>query len=463
MLGIPYTIVTFFMLAAAFVTPFLGFCWFTVMTYLMPHIFSMFLFKIHVTRLLGIVTIGSILLRKDLLREARLFSSRQTRYLMAFYGVMWASLLTSIWKSASVAAAMDFIKILMAFFMVLALVNSVKRLRITIRFMIFSAIFFAVTSIQAYYQSGGGGRMYTPFYGTAFTDPNDLAMCFVFMLPFLFMGLFRKANFFLKTFNLAVIALFLWGIVLTQSRGGLLGLCAMFFVLFLRSKKKVLLSVLIIMALIGGWRLAPQEYRDRMLSIKTASQEDEAATSRLDAWKASVQMMTHRPFGVGAGNFGEGFVLYRPGGSTLHSGMRLVAHNMFLHIGGETGAPGMLLFLLFIGSGFSALTRVRKRMISVQTPEGHEISLLSDALYISLFGFCAAGMFLSQAYNFALYYLIAFSVVLERIAGEQELQVKTQGRKDIKTQKSLKAGTGRESRRWKSRAVSGNLEKENRS
>ena len=60
--------------------------------------------------------------------------------------------------------------------------------------------------------------------------------------------------------------------------------------------------------------------------------------------------MTHRIFGVGAGNFGEGFVMYRPPDAVDVSGERRVAHNMFIQVGGETGFVGFVIFIFLIGS-----------------------------------------------------------------------------------------------------------------
>ena len=132
--------------------------------------------------------------------------------------------------------------------------------------------------------------------------------------------------------------------------------------LWLKNKRKVLVTVVGIVVLSGIWQVAPQSYRDRILSIQTAADDDNAAISRMDAWKAGQNMMTHRLFGVGGGNFGEGFVLYRPLDAVDAPGTRRAAHNMFIQVGGETGFPGLLIFLLMIGETFKGLNRVKRKM-----------------------------------------------------------------------------------------------------
>ena len=61
-----------------------------------------------------------------------------------------------------------------------------------------------------------------------------------------------------------------------------------------------------------------------------------------------------------------------------------------------------------------------KKLRDDMSEKASEIRILADATYLSLFGYCAAGMFLSQANNFILYYLIAFSVVLEKFVGREK-------------------------------------------
>lgn len=422
MQGIIFSIFCFSALLFSFISPFIGLYGFTVMLYLKPGVFSLFLAKIHIMRIVGIATFIALFVHKGKKDKLEWFGAIQSKWLITLVGFLCLSMLTSIWHQNTVTALKDFSKIIIAYFLVINLVDSPKRYWAIVWAMIFSALYIGGASIHQYYAIGDFGRMRGAFYGALFGDPNDLAMCFIMLLPFLYFGLFRKKNFVIKLFSLAIIGIFLWGFILVQSRGGLLGLCAMLLVLWMRSKKKVVVLAFLSIVLVGMWNFAPQEYRTRMLSIQTASEDDAASISRLDAWKAGFGMMTHRVFGVGLANFSEGFVHYRPPGSILDSRARQAAHNMFIQIGGEAGFPGLIVFCLFIISGFKAFDRVKKKLLKNTSEKAKEIRLLADATYLSLFGYCAAGMFLSQANNFVLYYLIAFSVVLEKFADQEKIE-----------------------------------------
>lgn len=402
--------------------PLFGLYLFTVILYLKPEIFGSIFSFLHVTRMIGFLTLIAFIFQAGKKGGIKYFNDAQSRWLVALGIVMCFSLSTSIWHGNTVDSLFNFVKIYVAYFLIINLISSLKQYRAIVWAMVASMACIGLVSIRSYYSLGeslSGERMFGAYSGALFSDPNDMAMGFIMLLPFLYYDLFRGAFILRKAVLLVLIGIFLLGIVLTQSRGGFIGLLVMLFMLWLKSKRKVLLAVLGIVILILGWQIAPQSYKDRMLTIQTAAKNDEAATSRLDAWRAGMNMMTHHIFGVGAGNFGEGFVLYRPPDAVDVLGMRRVAHNMFIQVGGETGFAGFAIFIFLIGSSLTSLNKVKKALLkdrATKNEHAREMALLADATFLSLIGYCASGIFLSQAYNFVLYYLIGFSVVLKRLA-----------------------------------------------
>jgi probable O-glycosylation ligase (exosortase A-associated) len=402
--------------------PFFGLYLFTYLLYLKPEVFGSVCDSLHITRVIAFSTLIALFLNAGKKGEIKFFNDIQSRWLIVLGIVMCLSVATSIWRGNTIDFLADFIKIYVAYFLIINLVSSLRRYRAVVWAMIASMAGIGLFSIKAYYASGGllsGDRMFGAFSGALFSDPNDMAMGFIMLLPFLYYDLFRDNLILRKVVLLATIGLFLWGIVLTQSRGGFIGMGAMLIVLWLRSRRKVMFAILGIFILGLAWPLTPHSFRDRMLSIRTSATDDNAAISRVDAWKAGGNMMKHRIFGVGAGNFGEGFVLYRPPDAVDVPGMRRVAHNMFIQVGGETGFAGFAIFILMIGSSLTSLNRTKKNILKegdTKKEERREILLLADATFLSLIGYCASGMFLAQSYNFVLYYLIGFSVVLKRLA-----------------------------------------------
>ncbi len=395
--------------------PFIGLYALTVSLYIKIGLFSGLLAKLRPTFFLGILTfiMSFIYLRKK--GGLVFFRSPQSKYFILLGIILCLSLTTSIWRSNTLSFIINFFKIYIAYFLVINLITTVRQYQSIISAMVLSMGFICILSVQQYM----GGRMQGPYEGMLIGDPNDLSLAVIMVIPFVYFNLFRKNIFIKKIISLGILALFLWVIILTQSRGGFTGFATMAIIFWIRSKSKLKLTIIGILVLAIGWQIAPQSFKNRMMSINTAAEEDAAAISRLDSWKAGINMMKSRAFGVGGANFGEGFVKYRPPGAIDVSGMRRASHNMFVQIGGEMGFIGLFVFLMMIFSSFKSLNIIKKQLSKKTDVQSREILLLVEGTFLSLVGYCASGFFLSQGYNFLLYYLIAFSEVLIFLSNEK--------------------------------------------
>jgi hypothetical protein len=77
----------------------------------------------------------------------------------------------------------------------------------------------------------------------------------------------------------------------------------------------------------------------------------------------------------------------------------------------EGGLPAFILYVLILWCGFKNL-RATKRLARMRT----ESSLLARALLASLAGYVAGSLFLSVAYQFFTYFLVAYTSALFGIA-----------------------------------------------
>jgi hypothetical protein len=87
----------------------------------------------------------------------------------------------------------------------------------------------------------------------------------------------------------------------------------------------------------------------------------------------------------------------------------------YLQIAVEGGIPCLILYLLFLGRGFSnlrALTRV--------TDGDPEVKLFAGALHSSLVGFLVGALFAPEAYQYFPYFAVAYTAVLLAIEREAE-------------------------------------------
>jgi O-antigen ligase len=259
-------------------------------------------------------------------------------------------------------------------------------------------------------------------------DPNELAAA---LLVGLAVGVAFAVNRHisppLRAFCGFAAALCLVGILISLSRGGLIGLVA---------------AILIAVAVAGRWRkrvvtlagtlallavgyfafIASLPAQERVLNISAGG-----GTGRLDLWTVGLRMIGAHPLnGVGTGQFALSSVHYllRPG--LIENGALIlttpkVAHNTYLNIIAELGIIGGALFIAFlIFSLGCALLAVRR----AQEAGDERMEILLRGLVVGMGGFLVTLMFLSENYAKLLWILIALGpamlAVMSSSASERE-------------------------------------------
>lgn len=401
-------------LIAIAASPFIGLLAFTAILFVPPASIIPALGSQHIAKAIVLLTFISMLFHK---RTPPLIKKYTQVNLLAVL-VIWVllSIATSIWKSNSLDYAVNFVKIFIGFLLIINVVDSEKKMKVFISLIIACGAYIAAYILLNYIR---GNTLYEGFRvggleGSAFEDPNDAALILVMIMPFCY-ACFIGSKFILKKLLfMAVFILLLIGIIYTGSRGGFLGLLAIALFLFLKNKHKFAALTILTSLSIIFFIFAPAKYKERIQSTFTVDQTDDNATIRFDAWKAGISMMAHNFLGVGMGNFGEAFPIYRPENALDTPGMRRSAHNMYVQIGGETGIIGLIIFLLLIRR-----TMVSLKITSSTKNKTHklpeEIVIYARATSIALIGFLVCGLFLSQAYSWFLYCLIGLSVVLAEL------------------------------------------------
>ncbi|MBN2886979.1 MAG: putative O-glycosylation ligase, exosortase A system-associated [Chromatiaceae bacterium] len=202
-------------------------------------------------------------------------------------------------------------------------------------------------------------------------------------------------------------------ILVTYSRGALLGLVAIAPLLFVRMRHKVLMASLAILVVGVIGISAPERLMERWSTIENF-EEDRSAMQRIQAWGANLNMALERPLtGMGFNNGGMGYdwwVRYANfEGAWRHV---LSPHSIYFAMLGQHGFVGLSIFLLLIGATFGTLGRIRRQLRS--DPQRGWLAEYAWAIRVSLIGYLVAGAFLDVAYFELLYALIALSVILRR-------------------------------------------------
>jgi hypothetical protein len=321
-----------------------------------------------------------------------------------------------VWWAAR-DGCLDFSKTVIYYLLLVANVNSVKRLR---TFTLWVLGFISMAALLAVLQFHGvielpslstvydveadpetGIEYQVPRICSTgiFSDPNDLAMILV-------LGLILTAYFVtdprlrkLAPVWLGLAGLFFYGLVLTKSRGGLLALAVAFFVLIQARygwRKALILAgpgVLVMLALVGG----------RQADIGGAIGGD-TGQSRIQLWSQGLALLRGRAlmFGIGFGRYVEE--------------VGQVAHNSFVHPFVELGFFGGAVFLGAVYYPIRSLYRLRE-MRAWQVDR--ELIRFRPCLLASMSGFAASMLSLTRTYTIPTYLMLGTAAVfldLSRIA-----------------------------------------------
>ncbi len=246
-------------------------------------------------------------------------------------------------------------------------------------------------------------------FQSTLSDPNDLSLVLLFPLAFALSFLIYRSTRFNTLLGVAGTASIMLAIIFTQSRGGLIGVLAVFGALgfhFIKSR-----SVAITLCLIAGLGLgAAMGLKGRVSGGEaelSSSGIDDSAMGRIYAWGAAINMAARRPLtGVGVNNFAPSYYFFTDKWEKRDKAV----HSTWFQVLGETGIPGIVVFLMLMVATFRSAVRSLARLITAGAPPVLTATALS--LVSGLAGFCAAGTFLTQAFTWPLYVMIGMTAGL---------------------------------------------------
>ncbi len=326
--------------------------------------------------------------------------------LLAFVSAAWLSLLWSLDPAASRWAATETLKMGLVYLSAASLLDTPARLRKV-------AWAIALTgSVPAYYavsNSLSGFDLlegYRARWVGTFFDPNRLAMALVIsgMLLLSLWGRLRSSL--AKAVVGALIGLQLWAVIVTYSRGAVLGLGVGLLIFILAGRGNRTRSVMVVGAVVLALlSLAPSRFWSRTETIATY-EEDLSAQGRIDAWRTAGNILARRPLtGIGAAAFTSAWATYAPDDAGRHP---YVAHNLFLEVAAELGIPTLL--------GFLALLAACLRGAWLATRRDSPVRLEARGILAAGAGYLVCQMFAGFALSFFLFLLLGMATACERIA-----------------------------------------------
>jgi O-antigen ligase len=352
------------------------------------------------------------------LAPVRVRSLRVAKPALAFLVLSILSVFFSIYKSNTLSMIESSIIMLITFVMLVKITQTLRDVERMLLALIGSAVSLSAGVLFNY--SGGQAHINDNF------DPNDIAYALDSLLPIV-LGFAVTHSRYRKWLAYGLALSMILAILLTGSRGGVIGLGVVLLALIafpLKLSKSGelggfapggMIVKLALLAMLGGvvWGNLPAFTKLRLATLEDL-QHDYNADPHLNAsrnvlWRRDIELSLKRPIGYGLGS--------APAADGLAGGQFRTAHNSFVQAVLELGILGLVLFVSIYVLAWKELGKIvrRGRQRSVD-PETARAALYARALRVGLAGNAVAGFFLSQAYSYCLFMIVAISAALVRIA-----------------------------------------------
>ena len=246
-------------------------------------------------------------------------------------------------------------------------------------------------------------------FGGMFGNPNDMATHFVIFTPItIALGIATK-NKIAKIAYFVSAALLVGGLMVTQSRGGILGLLAAALVLSWKLGRGRRLKVMIIAGIIVAMVLlvAPGNLSVRVMSIFIPALDPVGSSDqRRELLTQSIIVTLRNPLGIGIGNF------------PIVGSRNLVTHNAYTQVSSELGWLALVAYLVLLVSPLRKLSALQRKTYGRK--EYDWIYFVSIGVYAAIAGYMVSSFFASIAFNWYIYFPIAYAICLRRIYQLQE-------------------------------------------
>jgi putative inorganic carbon (HCO3(-)) transporter len=324
------------------------------------------------------------------------------RWLLGFWLAIGVSNVATGWLAGAALGVAQFAPVVFLYVLLRTAVTTPEQFRAVIVALIAAMLFHAAGAILQHHTGVGWGGITPYIEQTArrsrsvgiFNDPNDLALGFLMVLPFLMAGVVGRGLTLPQRVGAAAAAIpILVAFFYANSRGAMLGLAASVCVYCWRRFGPAVGTPIAVVALVTLMTVAPSRL-GMLLNAREAS-----AQGRIQAWAAGIEMVTARPVtGVGWNRY----TLYheRP------------AHNSYLHAFAELGLLGGV---CFVGVAYAFFWGLSPAWPTTE-PAVKSLTNIEHALTSAGVGFFVDAFFLSKQYSIMTFTLVALGAVYVSIA-----------------------------------------------
>jgi putative inorganic carbon (hco3(-)) transporter len=304
-------------------------------------------------------------------------------------------------------------KILVMALVTVAVVDTWERLRIVLITISACFGFLVVKAVPFMILTGGSFRLYGP-PGSMVADNNDLGLVLNMTLPIFFFLAQTEENPKLRRVLWFVFIATIPAVLFTYSRGALIGLATVMFLMILRLPQRFVLLPVLFLAALFAVLFTPERWQKRMDFRQEGALIDDSAMSRFNAWRYSWNLASDYPLtGGGFDAFTPPlFALYAPNQADVHG-----PHSIYFGVLAEHGFPGLLLYLCLL---LSTLLRLQRLLRYARRWGDQLVAAYAPMLQFSLLAFMVSGAFLGRAYFDYYFTIVVCAAILCRLAAQEQ-------------------------------------------
>lgn len=415
-------VITLFVLGlvpAVLVRPHIGLLLWAWIGYMNPHRFTYgFAYDFPFAQIVALATFAGLIFSKEKLR-------------LPMKPVTIVLFLFLIWMTVTSVFALDdeawdkwekVVKIQLMTFITMVAMREKRRVEWLIWVIVVSIGFFGVKGGIFTLATGGGYHVLGPL--DSFISGNtEIGLALIMTLPLMRYLQLHEERRWMRWALGAAMLLCAVAVLGTQSRGALLGGAAMAAMFWVKSRKKLVLALVLLAAIPPMIAFMPHSWSSRMDTIRTY-EEDQSAMGRIIAWRFGYRIASERWSGGGFGTYAnEYWEEYAP--DIVQEGLEIgflegtvgrAAHSIYFDVLGEHGFVGLFLFLML---GFLTWRTASETLkATIGRSDLQWIRDLTGMLQVSLVAYAVGGAFLSLAYFDLAYHLLALIVVLNTMTTE---------------------------------------------
>jgi O-antigen ligase len=358
---------------------------------------------LHPAQVVAVSALVLLVFEKMTLHQSFVLIWPEGYLLLAFVGASVLSTFSAFWPLRAYEAAIDLLRILVAYLLIVNTVVTERRLRAFLVAMIIGGLFPAIGTLNGYLHGDlvEGRAHWIGIFGNS----NELAYILVMLVP-LAAVLSGQSRFSLRILLWAAIALYVAATYLTLSRGALMGLVGVMILLAIR-QRGLILKIAMGALLIGGLAFTAANWT----RSDGATNQGYTFQQRIATIRAGVAMFSAHPLlGVGINCAIVAFPLYAP--DDFKAKGALVIHNTIVQALSETGVLGFIPFAFLILCGLYHARQVQRS--GRLTPDGQRMAV---GLEVSLWGAMICGLSGGFLLSWFPYLVVGLIASTRQIAG----------------------------------------------